>query len=194
VNLALSGRVELPAHARDDVDLRGPALFTGTFDQVLDACAEAAAGRLVERPPFWAAIFTAVDPTQAPAGQDVMQTYCPVPVSPAGGWAAAKEGASARLLGSLAEAMPAVRELEIGRLVESPEDLSARTGTLRGCLYHVDHVPTRMGPLRPALGAAGYRTAIPGLWMTGAGTHPSGGVSGLPGKHAAAVVLKDLGR
>jgi phytoene dehydrogenase-like protein len=51
-----------------------------------------------------------------------------------------------------------------------------------------------MGPLRPALGAGGYRTALEGLYLSGAGTHPSGGVSGLPGKHAATTLLKDLGR
>jgi phytoene dehydrogenase-like protein len=194
VNLALSGRLELPKHARDDADLRKPALFNGAFDQVLDACAQAERGELPQRPPFWAAIFTAVDPTQAPEGQDVVQTYCPVPVVPAGGWEAQRQTATERLLDSAETALPDLRRLEIGRLVESPEDLSERTGTLNGCLYHVDHLPTRLGPLRPALGAGGYRTPLEGLWLTGAGAHPSGGVSGLPGKHAAAALLRSLGR
>jgi phytoene dehydrogenase-like protein len=193
VNLDLSGRAELPAHKRDDIDLRKPALFTGTFDSVLAACASAATGSVPESPTWWAAIFTAMDPTQAPEGQDVLQTYCPVPVRPQGGWEAAREPAAERLLGSLAAAMPNVDELEIGRFVETPADLTGRTGTVDGCLYHVDHLPTRMGPLRPALGAGGYRTALAGFYLSGAGTHPSGGVSGLPGKHAAAAVLKDLG-
>ncbi len=195
VNLALSGRLELPAHEREDgFDLRTPALFTGTFDQVLAACAEAASGRVPTRPSWWAAIFSAVDGTAAPAGQDVMQAYCPAPVEPLGGWASERAATEAVLLDSVAAALPGVRELEIGRFVESPADLTARTGTVNGCLYHVDHLPTRMGPLRPALGAGGYRTALPGLYLSGAGTHPSGGVSGLPGKHAATTLLKDLGR
>ena len=193
VNLALSGRLELPAHAREDVDLRRPALFNGTFDEVLAACDAASRGELPEVPTWWAAILSAVDPTQAPDGQDVLQAYCPAPVVPHGGWAAARETASERLLDRVATALPGVGELELGRFVESPEDLTARTGTVNGCLYHVDHLPTRMGPLRPALGAGGYRTAVKGLYLSGAGTHPSGGVSGLPGKHAAAALLKDLG-
>jgi hypothetical protein len=51
-----------------------------------------------------------------------------------------------------------------------------------------------MGPLRPALGAGGYRTPLSGLYLSGAGTHPQGGVSGLPGKLSAQTVLLDGAR
>jgi len=34
---------------------------------------------------------------------------------------------------------------------------------------------------------------IPGLYQTGATTHPGGSVSGAPGRNAAAVILADLG-
>ena len=43
--------------------------------------------------------------------------------------------------------------------------------------------------LRPAPGFARYRTPVPGLYLSGAGTHPGGGVHGMPGKLAAAAVL-----
>jgi hypothetical protein len=35
---------------------------------------------------------------------------------------------------------------------------------------------------------------IPGLYQTGATTHPGGSISGGPGRNAATVMLKDLGR
>jgi phytoene dehydrogenase-like protein len=38
-----------------------------------------------------------------------------------------------------------------------------------------------------------YRTPIPGLYLTGATTHPGGSVSGRPGRNTARVVLRDLG-
>jgi phytoene dehydrogenase-like protein len=44
------------------------------------------------------------------------------------------------------------------------------------------------------LGQAGYRGALPGLYLCGAGTHPGGGVTGAPGHNAARVVARDLGR
>jgi phytoene dehydrogenase-like protein len=84
-----------------------------------------------------------------------------------------------------------VRQIEVGRHVETPADLEQRTGAVNGCIYHVDHLPTRMGPLRPALGAGGHRTPLPGLYLGSAGSHPGGGVSGLPGKLCAAAVLAD---
>jgi beta-carotene ketolase (CrtO type) len=46
---------------------------------------------------------------------------------------------------------------------------------------------------RPSPSLSGYRTPIGGLFLTGAGTHPGGGVTGLPGRNAAAVVLDALG-
>ena len=46
---------------------------------------------------------------------------------------------------------------------------------------------------RPSPSLSGYRTPIGGLFLTGAGTHPGGGVTGLPGRNAAAVVLDGLG-
>jgi phytoene dehydrogenase-like protein len=36
-----------------------------------------------------------------------------------------------------------------------------------------------------------YRSAIPGLYLCSAGTHPGGGVTGAPGHNAARQVLHD---
>jgi phytoene dehydrogenase-like protein len=38
-----------------------------------------------------------------------------------------------------------------------------------------------------------HRTGIPGLFLTGATSHPGGSVSGRPGRNAARTVLADLG-
>jgi phytoene dehydrogenase-like protein len=144
------------------------------------------------------AILTAIDPTQAPEGEDVVQLYAPAPVTPRSPGAADASGGSGspargaeRLISAVAAVAPHLRSLEAGRFVETPADLAARTGATGGCIYHVDHVPTRMGPLRPALGAGGYRTPLAGLYLGSAGCHPGGGVSGLPGKLCAATVLAD---
>ena len=47
--------------------------------------------------------------------------------------------------------------------------------------------------LRPSPSLSGYRAPIGGLFLTGAGTTPGGGVIGIPGRNAAAVVLDTLG-
>jgi phytoene dehydrogenase-like protein len=48
--------------------------------------------------------------------------------------------------------------------------------------------------LRPLPDLAGYRTPVPGLYLTGAGTHPGGGVAGASGRNTAHVVLADAAR
>jgi phytoene dehydrogenase-like protein len=196
VNMALRGRLELPRHqaSRPDFDLRRTTLFSGTLETVVRACAEAGRGELPQRTPWCLAILSAVDPSQAPAGQDVAQLYAPAPVQARGGWPARRAVAADRLVAEVGAVTPAIGELEIGRFVEAPPDLAARTGAVNGCIYHVDHVPTRLGPLRPAIGAGGYRTPLAGLYLGSAGCHPGGGVSGLPGRQCARTVLSDARR
>jgi phytoene dehydrogenase-like protein len=57
-------------------------------------------------------------------------------------------------------------------------------------LHPVDGWTLRPVPLRPALCLGGYTTPIAGLYLSGAGTHPGGGISGLPGRLAAHQILR----
>jgi phytoene dehydrogenase-like protein len=169
-------------------------LFSGRFEEVVRASEQAARGEVPDVTTWCTAIFSAIDPSQAPDGQDVAQLYAPTPVTPRIGHEAHRELAADKLAAAVSEVAPALTRLQLGRYVETPADLAARTGAVNGCIYHVDHLPTRMGILRPALGAGGYRTPIAGLYLGSAGCHPGGGVSGLPGKLSAATVLSDLRR
>ena len=45
--------------------------------------------------------------------------------------------------------------------------------------------------MRPIPGYARYRTPVGGFYLCGAGCHPGGGVTGLPGHNAAREILKD---
>jgi phytoene dehydrogenase-like protein len=47
--------------------------------------------------------------------------------------------------------------------------------------------------MRPAPGWAQHRMPINGLYQTGSCTAPGGGISGVPGRNAAMVMLKDFG-
>jgi phytoene dehydrogenase-like protein len=38
---------------------------------------------------------------------------------------------------------------------------------------------------------AGYRMTVGGLYLCGSGTHPGGGVMGIPGPNASKVVIED---
>lgn len=45
-----------------------------------------------------------------------------------------------------------------------------------------------------ALSMSGYRGPVKGLYLTGASTHPGGGIMGASGRNAARVLLRDLER
>ncbi|MFM7880770.1 MAG: hypothetical protein ACKO8H_02525, partial [Microcystis panniformis] len=45
--------------------------------------------------------------------------------------------------------------------------------------------------LRPLPEIANYKTPIKNLYLTGAGTHPGGSISGMPGRNCAQVFLRD---
>ena len=53
---------------------------------------------------------------------------------------------------------------------------------------------SRENSARPLLGQANYRGALKGLYLCGSGSHPGGGVTGLPGRNAARELLSDWRR
>src|SRR5262249_38347985 len=80
---------------------------------------------------------------------------------------------------------------EIGRAALGGPEIEERFNSPHGNVYHVDPLLFRFGPLRPAMGFGTYKTPVPGLYLSGAGTHPTGGLCGLPGKLAAQALLRD---
>jgi phytoene dehydrogenase-like protein len=78
--------------------------------------------------------------------------------------------------------------------VQTPLDLERELGLCRGNVMHVEMALDAMFGLRPLPEWAGYRGPVPGLYLTGASTHPGGGVFGASGDNAARVVLADLRR
>ena len=56
---------------------------------------------------------------------------------------------------------------------------------------YLDRTPDQLGGLRPTAALASHRTPVEGLYISGAGTAPVGGISGSPGRAAARAVLKD---
>src|SRR5437868_14040728 len=62
----------------------------------------------------------------------------------------------------------------------------------RGNNMHIDMSLDQMFMFRPLPELSQYRTPIEGLYLTGASTHPGGGVSGASGRSAASAVLSDM--
>ncbi len=77
------------------------------------------------------------------------------------------------------------------RKILSPLDLERDFGLVGGDIFHGALTLDQLYSARPVLGYAAYRGPLARLYMCGAGTHPGGGVSGVPGMNAAREIARD---
>jgi phytoene dehydrogenase-like protein len=196
VDVAMSGRAQVVRHQdnrRDDVDLRKPALVYTSFEEQVQAWQDCARGEVPDPMPGFAILPSAFDRTQAPEGQDTFWFWSGVsPARPRTPWEQLAAPTAERVLAAAGKYIDGLEEFEIDRQVMTATKFEERFRAPDGNVYHVDPIATRFGPLRPAVGLAGYRTPVDGLFISGGGTHPSGGICGVPGREAAKTVIRTL--
>lgn len=184
------GKAQVLRNAIDRVDLGATSLMTGSFADHLEHSAALRKGRMGNDPPIWMTVLSHSDRSLAPDGQSVAYLYTSTPALPEGGWESNTDGIVANVMREASRYLDGL-DSELGRFVTTPADFERMYGAPRGCIYHVDMSPTRMMLNRPAVGMGGSRSEIGGLYLAGSGSHPGGGVFGMPGKLAAEVALED---
>ncbi|MCC6743082.1 MAG: NAD(P)/FAD-dependent oxidoreductase [Acidobacteria bacterium] len=138
-------------------------------------------------------IPTVSDPSLAPAGSHVMSVtmqFAPYKLK-AGDWAAHAEALGDTVSSHLSTYAPNFASLVVNRQVLTPADLESSYGLTGGHVLHGETTIDQFLTFRPLLGWSQYRTPIDALYLCGAGTHPGGGVTGLPGANASREILKD---
>lgn len=138
------------------------------------------------------------DPTRAPAGMHTIKVVAYQPYQLKEGpkhWDAIKRQVSDANLAFVRKFSPNLTEDKIlARVIESPLDLERMNPhNWHGSCHAGGSNVAQAGALRPMPGYAQHRMPIPGLYQTGATTHPGGSVTGGPGRNAASVMLKDFG-
>jgi phytoene dehydrogenase-like protein len=154
-------------------------------------------GRPSRDPALIAMTWSAVDPSLAPPGKHVMFVwgqYYPYEMAGGENWDDVAAREADRMLEVVAHYAPNVTSAVIERLIETPLYLERTLGLLRGNVMHLEMSVDQMFMLRPALTMSNYRGPLPGLYLTGASTHPGGGIMGAAGRNAAKVLLHDLSR
>ncbi len=140
-------------------------------------------------------ISSTLDDTLAPPGQHVASLFCQhVHPEVDGGWDAHRETVANLMIDTVDAWAPNFRRSVLGYKALSPLDLERTFGLIGGDIFHGALGPDQLFSARPLLGQGNYRGAIPGLYLCGSGTHPGGGVTGLPGRNAAREILRDAGR
>jgi phytoene dehydrogenase-like protein len=189
-NIAMSGPLTLKKHQdlrHDDADLNKAVGLIGTPEEVREAFAATRRGDIPTRHAVSVTPMSNIDPSQAPPGGSVAYIYLPSMVVDAReGWSPAlKDRTMASIVDHMSEFYDGF-QTEVGRWVETPREREIRLNATNGCVTHIDFGSMRSGTKRPAVGFGGPKPAIPGLFIGGAGAHPGGGISGIPGRIAAA--------
>lgn len=178
-------------------DHRGMQSYVDSVDQLSAGFAQAEAGYLPEDPvPTYAFTPSALDDALAPAGRHTVYLACPTtPSRLRGGWdAAVAEDFADRMVATVEARAPGFTASITGRAVRTPELMARELHWPGAHPMHLDVGLDQLGPLRPTQGLARHTTPVAGLVVSGAGTAPAGGIAGVPGRAAAAALLRAAGR
>ena len=139
-------------------------------------------------------IPSTMDATLAPEGQHVASLFCQQfsPTLPDGSsWHDHRLAAADTIIETVTKHAPNFRGSILGMMILSPLDLEEKFGLIGGDIMHGQMSLDQMWAARPLMNYGNYRGPLKSLYMCGSGTHPGGGVTGLPGKNAAREILKD---
>lgn len=200
IDCALSEPLRFPHHEHKDEYLIGSILIADSVNHVEKAHSDITIGKIPdEDPSMYLVMPTGLDPSMAPEGKHTLWIEFFAPYQIAGkegtglkgtGWTdELKHKVADRVLDKLAQYSPNLKHSIIARHVESPAELAERLGSYKGNYYHIDMTLEQMLCFRPLPELANYKTPIENLFLTGAGTHPGGAISGMPGRNCARIFL-----
>ena len=138
-------------------------------------------------------IPSTVDSTLAPEGKHVASLFCQqfAPKLPENkSWNDEKVNAANTIINTVNNFAPNFKESILGKSILSPLDLEEKLGLLGGDIMHGVMSLDQMWAARPVFNYGDYKTPVKNLFLCGSGTHPGGGVTGLPGKNSSREILK----
>ncbi len=196
IDCALSEPLRFEKYNHQDEFLMGSVLIADSVMHVEQAHSLCILGQIPDsNPSMYLVVPTVLDPSMAPPGKHTLWIEFFAPYQIAGaegtglngtGWTdELKHKVADNVLDKLADYAPNLKNSIMARRVESPAELGERLGAYKGNYYHLDMTLDQMVFFRPLPELANYKTPIEGLFLTGAGTHPGGSISGMPGRNTA---------
>lgn len=207
VNLALDALPEFKCLPGKGVHHAGAFSFGTSLDYLERAYDDAKYGAYSRRPYIDAGIISVADPDMAPPGKHVMTCfvmYAPYQLRE-GTWPDQREAFGDNVIDTLAEYIPNLRQILVGRQVNTPWDIEQRIGISGGNIFHGEMRLDQMFANRPtypikrsaqgatAWRASGFQTPLRNYYICGSSAHPGGAISGAPGRLAALDVLRNEG-
>ncbi|HVO94556.1 MAG TPA: NAD(P)/FAD-dependent oxidoreductase [Terriglobales bacterium] len=197
INLALGALPQFKSSNNHDAAALGGVIHIGeTLDYLERAADDAKYGRFSRQPFLEITIPSIADPSLARVGQHVMSIWmqsAPYHLHDAD-WNQQREALGDCVLDMVEEYSPGFKNSVLHRQILTPLDLEQKYWLTGGHLYHAEIALDQIFFMRPVPGWSRYHTPIENLFLCGSGTHPGGGITGLPGYYAARAILKHRAR
>lgn len=182
--------------AEQEVRLRGRITILSDILGIERAFDSSKYGEMSDVPVVEAMIPTLIDPSLTNDKRHLLSAvvqYAPVDLK--GGWTAdARKALADRAVAVLESVAPGISGHIVARQLITPADLQSDWGATGGHAMHVNEGFDQFAQWRPLYGIGRYETPIDGLFLSGAGTAPGGGVTGAPGANAAEKLIRHLRR
>jgi phytoene dehydrogenase-like protein len=173
---------------------RGTIHLCPSMQFIEEGFADSLVGRPSRNPILECTIPSVLDNTVAPPGKHVMNIfvqYGPYKLTTGKTWDQEKEPFADRCIDVLEQYAPNIKSAIMHREVITPLDLEREYSLTGGSLFHGRLTLDQMFNMRPVPGYSDYRTPLKGLYLCGSGTHPGGGVTGIPGWNAYNQIVND---
>lgn len=182
VDFILSGPVPWAAPGLVDA---GTVHVGGTRQEMAEAENLVASGRHPERPYVLVSQPSRFDPGRAPAGRQILWSYCHVP-------AGSTIDMGEAVIAQLERFAPGFRDIIVRFKVTTAAGLADYNENYVGGDFSAGLMDLRGLVQRPVFGPVPWRTPLRGVYLCSSSTPPGPGVTGMPGFHAARYALKDI--
>ena len=179
VNFAIDGELRFDCRPDQQIEF---ARTGEHFDDIERAFDHIKYREFSKRPVLDIYVPSVSDPSCAPAGKSVVSVLVFfAPYNLDGGWNDAQRKALYdNVLSEIGRYSKSFSEQIIESEVLTPKDIEERFGCAQGHIYHGEHALDQL-MVRPSPECAYYNTPVSGLYQCGSGSHPGGGITGMPG-------------
>lgn len=188
LHIALNGRPEFSGLSESDIANR--LLIAPSAKYVEHAFNHAKYNECSEEPVLEITMPSVHNDALAPDGHHVMSVnimYVPYNMER---WRHEQKSAFAyRIIAQLGRYAPNLKSLVVNYELLTPQDIENQYHVRQGHWHHGEMTIHQSFMMRPLHGSAQYDTPVAGLYLCGAGAHPGGGLTGLPGSNAAKRIL-----
>lgn len=170
---------------RSEISGAGTAHVVGTRAEMAQAEAEVARGEHPTNPYVLLSQPSQFDASRAPAGRQVLWTYCHVP-------AGSTRDMTEAVIRQIERFAPGFRDTIIHSKATTAQQLSEYNANYPGGDFGSGATDLRQLVARPVFGSKPWKTPARGLYLCSASTAPGPGVHGMSGMHAAQLALKEI--